>query len=62
VGGVVLLDEPFTPAMVSAFAMILFGSVLATGRGTVPADDDVDSLAVGEQESLEPQLAHARAR
>jgi drug/metabolite transporter (DMT)-like permease len=35
--GVVLLGEPLTAEMVSAFAMILVGSVLATGRGHVPA-------------------------
>lgn len=61
VAGVVLLDEAFTPAMVSAFAMILFGSVLATRRGSAPADDNVDSPAAGEQELLEPELAHGRA-
>jgi drug/metabolite transporter (DMT)-like permease len=46
--GVVLLGEPFTPAMVSAFGMILVGSVLATRRGrvpAVPADKDLDTLA-----------------
>jgi drug/metabolite transporter (DMT)-like permease len=46
--GVVLLGEPFTPAMVSAFAMILIGSVLATRRGRVPADPtgkNLDTLA-----------------
>jgi drug/metabolite transporter (DMT)-like permease len=45
--GVVLLGEPFTLAMVSAFAMILVGSVLATRRGRVPpvpADKDFDAL------------------
>ncbi|MBO0882352.1 MAG: hypothetical protein J2P17_18855, partial [Mycobacterium sp.] len=41
--GVVLLDEPLTPAMIIAFAMILVGSALATGRGPVPADEDLDS-------------------
>jgi drug/metabolite transporter (DMT)-like permease len=43
VAGVVLLGEPLTPAMISAFAMILVGSALATGRGPVPADEDLDS-------------------
>jgi drug/metabolite transporter (DMT)-like permease len=46
--GVVLLGEPFTLAMVSAFAMILVGSVLATRRGRVPpvpAGKDLDTLA-----------------
>jgi drug/metabolite transporter (DMT)-like permease len=49
--GVALLGEPLTPAMVSAFAMILVGSVLATRRGRVPAGEDFDTLAiVGRQE------------
>jgi drug/metabolite transporter (DMT)-like permease len=46
--GVVLLGESFTLAMVSAFAMILVGSVLATRRDrvpAVPADKDLDTLA-----------------
>jgi drug/metabolite transporter (DMT)-like permease len=43
VAGVVLLGEPLTPAMIIAFAMILVGSVLATGRSPVPADEDLDS-------------------
>jgi drug/metabolite transporter (DMT)-like permease len=62
VAGVVLLDEPFTPAMVSAFAMILIGSVLATGGGAAPEGDDLDSLAAGGEEGLEPQLSHRRAQ
>jgi drug/metabolite transporter (DMT)-like permease len=52
--GVVLLGEPLTWAMVSAFALILVGSALATGRSTVPADEDLDSLAAGESVCLEP--------
>jgi drug/metabolite transporter (DMT)-like permease len=31
--GVAVLDEPFTPATAVGFALILVGSVLATGRG-----------------------------
>jgi drug/metabolite transporter (DMT)-like permease len=58
VAGVVLLGEPLTPAMVGAFAMILVGSVLATGRGRVPAGEEVGTPTVEEQEHLEPQLAH----
>jgi drug/metabolite transporter (DMT)-like permease len=45
--GVVLLGEPFTPAMISAFAMILIGSALATRRDRVPpvpAGKDLDTL------------------
>jgi drug/metabolite transporter (DMT)-like permease len=45
--GVVLLGEPVTLVMVSAFAMILAGSVLATRRGRippVPAGKDLDTL------------------
>jgi drug/metabolite transporter (DMT)-like permease len=57
--GVVLLGEPFTPAMVGAFVMILVGSVLATVRGTVPTDNDRGSLTVGGEERLAPQLAQA---
>jgi drug/metabolite transporter (DMT)-like permease len=60
IAGVLLLGEPLTSAMVSAFAMILIGSVLATGRDTVPADEDLDSLAAGGQERLEPQLANGQ--
>jgi drug/metabolite transporter (DMT)-like permease len=59
VAGVVLLGEPLTPAMVSAFAMILVGSVLAAARGTVPADEDLGTLTVSGQQRLEPQLADA---
>ncbi|MBO0881672.1 MAG: DMT family transporter [Mycobacterium sp.] len=43
VAGVALLDEPLTPAMIIAFAMVLVGSALATGRGPVPVDEDLDS-------------------
>jgi drug/metabolite transporter (DMT)-like permease len=38
--GVVLLGEPFSPAMISAFAMILVGSVLATEPGHAPAGEN----------------------
>jgi drug/metabolite transporter (DMT)-like permease len=57
VAGVLLLGEPLTWAMVSAFAMILVGSVLATGRGVVPTVGDLDTDAADKQEWLEPQLA-----
>jgi drug/metabolite transporter (DMT)-like permease len=56
--GVVFLGEPLTPAMVGAFAMILVGSVLATGRARAPVGDDPGTLAVGGQGLLEPQLGH----
>lgn len=59
VAGVVLLGEPFAPAMISAFAMILVGSVLATGPGRPAAGEDLGTLAVGGQELLEPQLGHS---
>jgi drug/metabolite transporter (DMT)-like permease len=57
--GVVLLGEPLTPAMVSAFAMILIGSLLAAGSGRAPSGEDLSTLAVGGQELLESQLGHA---
>jgi drug/metabolite transporter (DMT)-like permease len=56
--GVVLLSEPLTPAMVSAFAMILIGSLLAAGPGRTPAGEDLSALTVGGQELLESQLGH----
>jgi drug/metabolite transporter (DMT)-like permease len=39
VAGVVVLGESFTPAIITAFAMILVGSVLATGPGRTPAGE-----------------------
>lgn len=48
--GVVLLGEPLTLAMLGAFAMILVGSVLATGRDRVSAGEDRGDLAVGRTE------------
>jgi drug/metabolite transporter (DMT)-like permease len=59
VAGVMFLGEPFTPAMITAFAMILVGSVLATGPSRAPADKDPGALAVSGQELLEPQLGHS---
>jgi drug/metabolite transporter (DMT)-like permease len=56
VAGVVLLGEPLTPGMLSAFAMILVGSVLATRPSRVPASEDPGALAVGEQDRLQTQL------
>lgn len=56
--GVVLLGEPLTSAMVTAFAMILVGSVLAAGPGRAPAGEDLGSFAVGGRERLELQLGH----
>jgi drug/metabolite transporter (DMT)-like permease len=50
VAGVTLLGEPFTPTMISAFAMILIGSVLATGPGRAPAGEEPSTVAVGGQE------------
>jgi drug/metabolite transporter (DMT)-like permease len=58
VAGVVFLGEPLTPAMVSAFAMILVGSVLATGPARAPAGENLGTLAIGGKELLEPQLGH----
>jgi drug/metabolite transporter (DMT)-like permease len=55
VAGVVMLGEPFTPAMASAFAMILIGSVLATGPSRAPESEYLGTLTVGGQELLEPQ-------
>jgi drug/metabolite transporter (DMT)-like permease len=57
--GVMFLGEPFTPAMIGAFAMILAGSVLATGPGRAPAGEDLGAIAVGGQELLDAQLAHS---
>jgi drug/metabolite transporter (DMT)-like permease len=56
--GVVLLGEPLTPVMVSAFAMILIGSLLAAGPRRAPAGEDLSALAVGGQELVESQLGH----
>jgi hypothetical protein len=36
--------------------MILIGSLLAAGRGRVPAGEDLSTLAVGGQEFVESQL------
>jgi drug/metabolite transporter (DMT)-like permease len=58
--GVVLLGEPVTLAMVSAFAMILVGSVFATGRARVPAGEELDNFVVDGKEHLELQLGHGR--
>jgi drug/metabolite transporter (DMT)-like permease len=56
--GVVVLGEPFTPAMVGAFALILVGSVLAAGPSRASVGEDLGTLVAGGQELLEPQRGH----
>jgi drug/metabolite transporter (DMT)-like permease len=61
-GGVWLLGERLTPAMLAAFALILAGSVLATrsGRRAV-ADAAAGDLAAGRRPDSGPPVPVSRA-